>query len=109
MPDHHPASTTHEGWPVCPAWADKGTSTGFANADSSENESERHFILEVTVGASTARVDEYHVRQEGEKGAGLIDKVGPFVSVSPDDMTPEMAADTLSALTRLLEQYEARA
>lgn len=112
MPYHHPVSTTHEGWPPRPVWSDKDASTGFSNtpagSDDSEYDVERHFVLEVTVGASTARVEEFHVRQEGEEGAGLIDKVGPFVSFSPDDLTPDMAADTLTALTRLLEQYNSR-
>lgn len=104
-------STTHEGWPPRPSWADKEASTGFANADddSSENDTERHFLLEVTVGESTARVDEYHVRQEGEEGAGLIDKLGPFVNFSPEDLTPDMARDTLTALTQLLAKYDATA
>lgn len=112
MPYHHPVSTTHEDWPARPAWADKEASTGFANTtageDDPEHEVERHFLLEVTVGAATARVEEYHVRQEGEEGAGLIDQIGPFVSFSPEDLTPDMAADTLDALTRLLEQYNSR-
>lgn len=104
-------STNNEDWPAHPAWADQGASTGFANdakhAADPDGQTERHFLLEVTVGASTARVEEFHVRQESEEGAGLIDKIGPFVSFSPDDLTPEMAGDTLTALTRLLEQYNA--
>lgn len=106
-------STVHEDWPARPAWADEDGGTGFANtskhAVDPDDQAERHFLLEVTVGASTARVEEFHVRQEGEEGAGLIDKVGPFVSFSPDDLTPEMAGDTLTALTQLLERYNARA
>lgn len=106
-------STTHEGWPARPAWADEEISTPFGNApegdDSTDWEVERRFLREVTVGTATARVEEFHVRQEGEEGAGLIDQVGPFVSLSPEDMSPEMARDALTALTRLLEQYDATA
>jgi hypothetical protein len=113
VPYHHSVSTTYEDWPARPAWADKEASTGFSNNDDSAehglDEAERHFVLEVTVGATTARVEEFHVRQDGEEGAGLIDKVGPLVSFSPDDLTPDMAADTLTALTQLLEQYNSRA
>ncbi|MDF9749069.1 hypothetical protein [Arthrobacter sp. ES3-54] len=89
------------------------TSTGFANTpagrEDPDHQVERHFLLEVTVGESTARVEEFHSRMEGEEGAGLIEKVGPFVSFSPDDLTPEMARDTLTALTQLLEKYRATA
>jgi hypothetical protein len=104
-------STLHEDWPAHPAWADRDADVGSANeakhAADPDGQTERHFLLEVTVGASTARVEEFHVRQEGEEGAELIGKIGPFVSFSPDDLTPEMAGDTLSALAQLLERYNA--
>ncbi|HEX9227494.1 MAG TPA: hypothetical protein VF885_12700 [Arthrobacter sp.] len=91
----------HEDWPERPAWSDPDLGA--------EDAVERHFLLEVSVGQSTARVEEYHLRMEGEEDAGLVERVGPLVSFSPDDLTPEMAADTLSALTQLLERYRAAA
>ena len=89
----------HEDWPERPAWSDPDLGD--------EEDTERHFLREVTVGRSTARVEEYHLRMEGEDNAGLVERVGPLVSFSPDDLTPEMAADTLTALAQLLKEYRA--
>lgn len=91
--------TIFNDWPERPTWSDPDLS--------SEDPAERHFLLEVTVGQSTARVEEYHLRMEGEENAGLVEQAGPFVSFSPDDLTLEMAADTLTALTQLLQEYRA--
>lgn len=94
-------------WPEQPTWPEDVSIIGADGEadDNPEEQIERQFLLEVTVGGSTARVEETHLRMEGEENAGLIEKVGPFVSFSPDDLTPEMAADTLAALTELLEKY----
>lgn len=104
-------SETFKEWPPRPAWADQNQSTPFANApegtEDPDWEVERHFLREVTVDGATARIEEYHTRQEGEEGAGLIERIGPFVSFSPDDMTPEMARGAQAALARLLDDYDA--
>lgn len=99
--------SVHEDWPEQPAWAEEVTITGSdGEGDSNPDEQiERQFLLEVTVNGSTARIEETHLRMEGEENAGLIDKVGPHITFSPEDLTPEMAADTLAALTELLRRY----
>ena len=93
----------HEDWPDQPAWAEEITITGTEGIP--DEQIERQYLLEVTVGGSTARIEEVHLRMDGEENAGLIDKMGPFVSFSPEDLTPEMAADTLIALGELLRKY----
>ncbi|MET4144286.1 hypothetical protein [Arthrobacter sp. UYCo732] len=94
-------------WPDQPTWAGNTEIVGAdGDADGDPDQTiERQFSLEVTVGGSTARVEETHLRMEGQENAGLIEKIGPLVSFSPDDLTPEMAADTLTALTELLASY----
>ncbi|RKR29810.1 hypothetical protein [Arthrobacter oryzae] len=60
-------STNNEDWPAHPASAarDAGLANEAKHAADPDGQTERHFLLEVTVGASTARVEEFHVRQEG--------------------------------------------
>jgi hypothetical protein len=101
----------HDDWPEPPAWTDTETITGYGGTDGSnpDEQVERRYELEVAVGQATARIEEDHLRMEGGEGAGLIERVGPYVHIGPEDLSPEMAVDALEALAQLLEKIGASA
>ncbi|NKX56832.1 hypothetical protein [Arthrobacter mobilis] len=92
-------------WPPKPAWAEEAEVYLLAEGEGEDLEVERRFTLKVSVGQATATMSETHLRLEGEENAGLIEKIGPYVSISPEDITPEIAADVARAIMELLQRY----